>query len=319
MRRASAAAVGVAILTLITSAREKTYGAEFAQRLQMPVRGDEMRQPRAVHADLVTGEVFVCDTIEHRVLIFDEKGLFRFEIAGGEIFRAPVDIAVDPEGYLYVLAHFRSERGVVVLDFDGAFVRFIALSGFPSEAKEPNLVSLALAPATEHLYLLDNSNKRLWIAGLTGKISAAVDLAAGLTPKQRDRTALGRVDVYGSTVLVALPTSGQVTLFDLEGTATGDFGLKGKSPCQLGFPVAAALAADGKALVLDQQRAFFMRWDPKTNRCLKEYGGFGSAPGSLYQPSDLTLDAQGRIYVSQGFEGRVQVYESSFAAAQPEN
>ena len=87
------------------------------------------------------------------------------------------------------------------------------------------------------------------------------------------------------------------------------------APCQTAFPVAAALGADGTVVVLDWQRMLFMLWDPRTNRCLGETSGIGNAPGWLYQPSDLALDAEGRLYVSQGFEGRVQVFAGAAPAA----
>ena len=47
-----------------------------------------------------------------------------------------------------------------------------------------------------------------------------------------------------------------------------------------------------------------------------ELYGIGNAPGYLYFPSDLALDARGRVYLTQGFEGRVQIYEGLGAAAE---
>jgi hypothetical protein len=60
-----------------------------------------------------------------------------------------------------------------------------------------------------------------------------------------------------------------------------------------------------------------LRWDPETNRCLGDYLGLGAAPGLLYFPTDLALDAKGRIFLSQGFEGRVQMYEGMKPASVP--
>ncbi len=287
----------------------------YVQRLRMPSQSDALGHSRAVAADLHSGEIFVCDTRKQRIVIFDDRGLFRYQIPGGEVFRAPTDVAVAPEGTLLVLARHQGELRIVELDFDGRFIAAFALSGLPGESAPPRLVSLALDPAGERLYALDQANQRLWLAGRDGTVTGSVDLAADLSEKEAREVLLARLDVYGDTVLVAMPTAGVVRLYDLDGRERGRVGLKGTATCQSAFPVAAALDADGNVVVLDWQRMLFMVWDPRTNRCLGEHGGIGVAPGFFYQPGDLALDGAGRIYVSQGFEGRVQVFGGASPAA----
>ncbi len=303
-----------ALTTPPASAQES--GPEYAARLRMPSRLDALGYSRAVTADLHTGEVFVCDSRKQRIVIFDHQGLFLYQIPGGEIFRAPVDLAIDPQGYLLVLALHQGESALLRLDFDGKPLGVVALSGLP-EVAPPRLVSIALDPSGERLYLLDEANQRLWIAGPEGAVTGAVDLAAvaDLSDRQAREFRLGHVDVYGDTVLVAMPNLGSVRLFDLEGRSRGRVGIKGTAACQTAFPVAAALGADGNVVILDWQRMLFTIWDPRSNRCLGETSGIGNAPGYVYQPSDLALDAAGRIYVSQGFEGRVQIFAGKSPAA----
>ena len=292
-----------------------TAAIEYSARLRMPSRLDRLGFSRAVTADLHTGEIFVCDTYGQRIVIFDRLGLFLYQIPGGDHFRTPLDIAVDPDGYLLVLAWRGREEEILRLDFDGKLLGALALSGLPEEAAPPALVSIALSPSGQQLYALDQANQRLWIAGRDGAVEASFDLAADLTEKDARESLLGHVDVYADTVLVALPTAGRVRLLDLNGRPKGTVGLKGTAPCQTAFPVAAALGSDGNLVIVDLQRMLFMVWDPRANRCLGEYSGIGNAPGFVYQPRDLALDGEGRIYVSQGFEGRVQVFAGGSPAA----
>ena len=56
-------------------------------------------------------------------------------------------------------------------------------------------------------------------------------------------------------------------------------------------------------------------WDPSRDQCVGVHYGFGTAPGYLYFPTDLALDARGQLYISQPFEGRIQVYQGEAAAA----
>lgn len=287
----------------------------YLRRLQMPGTADRFRQPLAVHADLHTGELFVCDKDNDRIAIFDAAGLFRYQIPGGASFRTPLDLAVDPEGYLLVLGIVQGRRGLVLLDFDGQPVREVLLTGLPAGIREPQPVSVAFAPEGDRFYLLDQANFRLWIADRQGKVVGSVDLVAGMSDKDAREQILGRVDAYGDTVLVALPMAGKVLLLNRDGKQRGAVGIKGTSPCQAAFPIAGALDDQGNVVILDQQRTLVMVWRPSDNRCLREISGIGSLPGYLYQPADLTLDEQGRITVSQGFDGRVQVFDGGVPAA----
>ncbi len=287
----------------------------YVQRLALPLRGDQLSFTRGVTADRHTGEVFVLDLVHNRALVFDSRGLFRFEMRGGEAFRAPRDVAVDPEGFLVLLAGHGGGPAILLLDFDGALLGKVTLTGLPEGAAPPDPVSLALSEDGKRLFVLDEANQTLWLGDIHGRVQRGVSLAGDLTPERLREQILSKVDVYGDTVLVAIPTAGRIALFSTDGEPRGQVGLKGTAPCQTAFPVAAALDAQGQVIILDKQRTLGMIWRPADNRCLVEFSGIGNAPGYLYEPTDLSLDAQGRVYISQGFEGRVQVFQHATPAA----
>lgn len=289
----------------------------YQRRLVLPTAGDQIGSGGAVHADRHTQEVFVCDTRNHRLMIFDGEGVFSYQIPGGSLFRAPIDLDVDPDGFILLLAR-HGEGGVYTLlrlDFDGAFVGVVPAPPVPEGGLLPALVSVALAPDGDRIYAVDEANQRLLVLEPDGRPRRSIDLSEGLpADKARDQI-LGHVDVYGETVLMAMPTRGVILLYDLDGVQRGSVGIAGTAPCELGFPVAAGLTPDGRMAILDQQRTLFMLWDPERDRCLGEFSGIGDAPGFLYRPADLAVDARGRVYVSQGFEGRVQVFGPPAATA----
>ena len=289
----------------------------YVRLLVLPVAEDTIGYPPGVTADPHTGEIFVCDARMNRVIAFDSEGLFLYEMPGGEAFTGPQDVAVDPDGRLVVAASRERHSAVVELDFDGLFLREVRLSGLPEGAAEPQIGSLAVSPRGDRLYLLDQENLRVWISDRDGTVRASIDLAAGLSPKEARDLITGHVDVYGETVLVALPLFSQVRLFDLDGNAGKVLGMRGTAPCTLAFPTAAALAGDDELVIVDQQRMLVLRWSISSNRCLGEYIGLGDAPGYLYFPMDLALDRSGQLFVSQGFEGRVQMYRGMTPAAGP--
>ena len=84
----------------VTAEDDMTY----SRLLRLPSRSDVFGDPRAVTADRRTGEIFVADSRFHRVAIFDADGAFRYLFTGGDVWSAPVDIAVDPDGYVLLLA-----------------------------------------------------------------------------------------------------------------------------------------------------------------------------------------------------------------------
>jgi len=282
---------------------------EYLQRLDVPVATDALLSSDCVTADRVADEVFVCDSRRDRIVIFDSRGLYLDQLKGGDTFSSPRDLAVDPQGRLVVLANHDRRPAVVNLDFDGLYMGEVVLKGVPSGLAPPYFTSLAISPSGDRLYLIDSANLRLWITDRKGSVLGSVDLApVAKSVKERHETVVGRVDVYGNRVLVAMSSVGEVWLFDLDGKRLGWVGKKGTNGCRLAFPVAAALDDQGTVTILDQQRMIVQRRTMSGNRCLSEYLGIGLVPGLLYFPQDMALDAVGRLYVTQGFQGRAQVY-----------
>ena len=304
-------------MAVATAAPVASQEPVYSRRLELPIAGDAISYPRGVTADPHTEEVFVCDSRRKRILIYDGEGRFKFQIPGGDVFSAPHDIAIDPDGYLVVVANHQRRRTLIELDFDGLFLRETPLTGLPVTSMEPMIHSVALSPAGDRIYAVDTANLRLWIADRDGAITSSVDLAPGLSEEERQDVILGRVDIYGETVLLAVPSSAAIRLFDLDGNDRGNVGQRGGGFCKLGRPVAAALTRNGELVIVDQQRMVVTRWARQGNRCLGEYYGLGNRPGYFYFPMDLALDGQGRLYVSQGYQGRVQMYEGMAPAAAP--
>jgi len=287
----------------------------YSKPLQMPLRGDDFRLPLSIVADLNAAEVFVCDPLNHRIAIFDRNGLFKFEIRGGMSFRSPIDLAVNPEGYLFVLATHQGHQSVVRLDFDGRFLEAFELQGIPESSGGQNFRSIAISSQAERLYIADQWQHKLWITDLDGKVTGAFDFEEGRTEEEIENLLLGRVDVYGESVLMGVPSEGFVYRFDLAGNLEQKIGQKGATPCMLGMPVAAALDELDRVVILDQQRALFQVWQAEDNTCLHEYYGFGAQPGALNRPFDLALDLDGQVFITQGYEGRVQMYRGGEPAA----
>jgi DNA-binding beta-propeller fold protein YncE len=283
------------------------------------VRGDEIGYANAVTVDNVTGEIFVCDSRYSRILIFDSDGFYRYQIRGGEVFSAPRDVAVDPEGYLFVLGHYVDGRSLLQLDFDGMFMREIQFSGNPvTEGVVSNLSSVAISPSGDRLYVVDSNRLEVLISDRDGVIERVIKLSTAPLEEARKDMIAGRVDVYGDKMLLGMPTAARVDVYDLEGNFLTSVGQLGSAPCHLTRPVAGAMDANGNVFAVDSQRMAVAGFDHQTNVCVSDHFRPGGRPGDLYYPVDISLDAMGRLYISQGYQGRVQVYEGFLPAAEPQ-
>jgi hypothetical protein len=306
-------ALALAALVAVGPGAAPAASPRYVQRLQMPAESDDFAYADAVTVDPHTGEVFVCDSRSGRIAIFGPDGAFRYQIVGGRTFTGPLDVAVAPDGTLVVLANVDGLPAVLELDFDGRFLRHAPLDLPPGTLD--GVGSLALTVDGERLYLLDHSGLKVWIVDRAGSPLGAIDLSE-LDSRGRPRERfLGRVDVYGDRVVVVVANDGEVNLFDLDGVRLAQVGDHGTGPCKLAGPTAAALMADGGLAIIDHQRMRIVLWDVATNRCLGDHYGVGNLPGFFYYPRDIALDARGRLYVVQGFEGRAQVYEGLPPAA----
>jgi DNA-binding beta-propeller fold protein YncE len=305
------AALGCALTLLVFVAEAvSAQSPVYADRLTLPAAGDSISSAAAVTVDPGSGEILVVDQRKQRIIVFDQNGMFRSEITGGDVFSSPGDLAIDREGYLFLLTAIRTKRGHVLhLDFDGKLVREIILEGLPEDAEAPELASIAVTPDGQQIVLLDGSNGALWIADRNGGIRHAVDLTEGLSDSERRDLRLGHVDIYGDRILAAVPSLGEIRCYDLEGASCGVASADRGGQCGMIVPMAAALDGDGNYVIVDQLRMVLLLWDPEANSCLGEFYSIGSAPGYFYFPHDVALDSRGRLYVAQAFEGRVQVYE----------
>lgn len=111
-----------------------------------PVRSygqDTLRRVAGLDVD-AAGRAYVLDPEQRSVLVFDEGGnvLFRIGSRGRNAGQLddPVDVAVGPAGFVYVLD--RNRKGVQVFSLDGTFVHDILL---PLESRQPR--ALAVGPS----------------------------------------------------------------------------------------------------------------------------------------------------------------------------
>ncbi|MFA6001610.1 MAG: hypothetical protein WC828_05790 [Thermoleophilia bacterium] len=145
------------------------FGLEGEFIAHWGTRGNEMGQydyPNGVAVDRATGNLFVTDTINRRVVSLNSEGKLRWVLgvvdAGkgdASVFQLPRSVAIGNDGLVYVTDTF-SHR-IVVLDQDGTLVSMFGERG-TDDAQFSFPEGLTIS-SSDRLYVADRQNNRLQI------------------------------------------------------------------------------------------------------------------------------------------------------------
>ncbi len=253
------------------------------------------------------GNVYVVDSSNHRVQVFDDAGNFLRAWGGfGQGFGQlafPFGIAVDSAGDVYVSEAFNHR----VQKFDSAG-NFIGVVGFftgmpgngPGEFNSPS--GLAVDGA-DNLYVADAENHRIQKFSRGGAF-----LRQWGAPGSADgRFQFPRAVAVGSNGNVFVADTGlhRIQKFDSDGNFLAKWGMFGPSTGEFDDPIGLAIDGNGDVYVADRDNHRIQKFDANGNYLLK-WGQEGTGPGAFDHPIALILDDVGNAYVTS--DARVQVF-----------
>ncbi len=280
-----------------------------------------MRVPVSVAVDPTTGKVFVADQINQRVLRFASlaalsNGLAAEGVLGQPDFVSsnpnrggppapnslfsPMGVSVDPQGRLWV-ADSLNHR---ILRFDNAALK---ANGADADAVlgQPDFSSGGAATTQNGLYnpitAYADSAGRLWVADNQNSRVLRFDDAALKANGADADGLLGQTDFYSN------------------GTATTQNGMI--------YPWGMFLDSSGRLWVADYGNHRVLRFDDAANKAdgADADGVLGQAnfetiepvcaQNRLNSPREVSVDPDGRLYVAEGLNNRVLVFEAAAGLA----
>jgi sugar lactone lactonase YvrE/TolB-like protein len=256
-------------------------------------------KPCGVAADGV-GNIYVADTYNNRVQVFDNSGTFMKawgqEGTGSGSLARPWDLAVDSESIVYVADTYNHR--VQRFDANGVYLgqwgqkgkgsgAFYFLSGI---AVGPDGTIYTVDAKLNRVQVFDNQGRFLRSWGNKGKGSGSFVSPLGLT-----------VDGSGN-VYVADSKMRRVQKFDSQGRFLAAF------TDRLTYPVDVAIdPSSGNLLILDAATHLIWEMNP-TGQSLRSYGGPGRSSGQFVEPYGLCTDGASSVFVADTGNSRVQKF-----------
>ena len=277
-----------------------------------------MFQPSSVRFDPVSGKLFVADCANARILRFTNAQAFATGGSAEAVFgqsdfngvsggftqskiRCVGEMAIDSAGRLWV-ADTDNNR---VLRWDGAAS---LASGQPASAVlgQPDFTTITAGTTQSKMSspegLFIDASGRLWVADTNNNRVLRFENAAGKANGANADGVLGQTDFVTSTG--AMTQSGFLVPNSLTGNSAGSLWVSDAANDRvLRFDNAASKANGGNAdSILGS-----------TSYTAKTFSGTTSS--SMDTPEGLVLDATGRLYVSDGNNSRVLIFNSAASLA----
>ncbi|MFZ5434087.1 MAG: hypothetical protein ACOZB3_09975 [Calditrichota bacterium] len=292
----------VLILSICLGTTAFSQPATFVFDVAVPAGGTPLTRPGGVYVDQRTQELYVVDSGNSRIVIFDKNGRYDFSFSDRRHMLAPEQIAVDSVGRIFVLNSIDHSK-LHIFDYNGKYLSDLTLS-YPDRSETISVASFLLDDQ-DRLFAATIQPAHMYVFTATGSFLYDFPLYADGDNQTRDQSSLGRMSIVNGDLMIPMPMVSQVARYTLSGELTMMFGIAGGGFRELAFPVAVAGDGEGKILVLDRMRHTILRFN-NDGTFADERGGLGDDKGWFYLPSAMAGQTDGLCYVAQMYNSRVQ-------------
>jgi len=231
------------------------------------------------------------------------RPLFELSKAGDSALRLPTDVAVGPDGRVYVVDS--GNQRIAMFDRSGRFIKTFGRGG-RGAGELLNPVGIAVGP-DGRVHVADRDNRRIQTFSADGAPVRSFNVVSRGQPVTPIDVA---VDHAGKTLYVTGNNNHRVMAFSPDGKLQREWGGEGVNRGEFRYPATIAVGPNGTVFVVDVFNTRVQGFAPDGG--VYAAGDWGVLPGQLVRPKGVAVDRAGRIFVSDSYLDVIQLYDSSY-------
>ncbi len=272
-------------------------------------QGKRLSYPSKLFVDSVKREIYITDSGNGRILVYTHDFYPLLTIGKQDRIEAPLGMAIDPEGYLFIAQSPGAEHKKGRISMLNPCLRWkkdIFFQGFEdADSFRPTNIALNKAGM---LYVAGNGYCGAVVLNQDGTFSHLLTTIDRLGKGKKQKATICDVEIDDAGNIYLLSEDmGRIYVYDHKENFLFKFGKKGGGSGKLSRP--RGLAVDGrnkKVYVIDYMRHTANVYSTD-GHFLFEFGGKGWGRGWFQYPCDINVDTSGNVLVADTFNHRVQV------------
>jgi len=267
-------------------------------------QGNRLSFPNAVFAEADRNELYIIS--QNRIIIYTSDFFPVFTLDKRKGIENIHGLTVDARGNLYIAQGATKEnprKRISVFNACLNWERDIYLEGFEGAASFiPNHLAV---DKKGNIYVAGSFFPGVLMLNNRGELLEIISAEKDAKKITFDNVA---IDEAGRLYLLSVDLS-NIFVYDENKKFLFTFGEKGGSSGKLSRPLAVSIDnRSGRIYVVDYMRHTVSAYD-SNGKYLFEFGGLGWGEGWLQYPTNIAVDSQGRIFVADTFNDRIEVFK----------
>ena len=249
------------------------------------------------------GDIYIADHYKKAIFIFNKEfqPIAKIDKSNG-ISARPLSVAVNQDGTIFVAEEGKGNRPgqLLAFNFRCEFQKQMKLKGF--DGADSFSVQDIYIDEAGNLYL-SGGDAGLVILDKEGRF------IRNIQPKDKRVVNIRSVDINEGNIYCLSSNSGRVYVYDKNGGFVFRFGAPGSTKGKLSRPQGISVdKKTGLVYIMDYMRSALSVYNRRGDY-LFEYGSKGGGPGMFNYPKGIFIDRDGRLFVADTFNKRVQVFK----------